>query len=250
MPTCWTCDEGGVSPAPSAALEACTTADEVAALLDSRAFRLAAESGAATLIARALHWLALHGTPIEAARLASLASDLPDASQAIDTARRMAETDDSGRVVGLVGLSLRDHPHRFVVDGRTFHTWCAWDTLFLAPLLDRPADVHSRDPETGAPIRLRVTPGGVEEAGEVVVSIVAPGAPEDAPWDAARAQAVFCQYVHFFASRDSGARWCAARDMPAALLSLPEAFRLAALRFGALIERGQAEAAGSRTSHE
>lgn len=55
-----------------------------------------------------------------------------------------------GASIGFAGLSLRaDHPRRFVVDGRAFTTWCAWDTLSLPALLQSNAVVESPDPETG-----------------------------------------------------------------------------------------------------
>src|SRR5437879_733773 len=51
--------------------------------------------------------------------------------------RQRAEIDDAGNIVGMMGLSLNRHPHRFEVNGRALSTWCAWDTLFLPSLLDQ-----------------------------------------------------------------------------------------------------------------
>src|SRR5262249_51695841 len=63
--------------------------------------------------------------------------------------RQRAERDGAGNLVGLMGLSLNRHPHRFAVGGRGLSTWCAWDTLFLLPLLGQPAEVASVCPATG-----------------------------------------------------------------------------------------------------
>lgn len=49
---------------------------------------------------------------------------------------------------GHMGLSLNDHPHQFEVGGRELRTWCAWDTLFLPPMLGQTAYVVPRDPPT------------------------------------------------------------------------------------------------------
>ncbi|MCQ4438245.1 organomercurial lyase, partial [Clostridioides difficile] len=46
------------------------------------------------------------------------------------------EWDDYGNVVGY-GLTLRETPHTFEVDGRRLYTWCAFDTLFFPALIDR-----------------------------------------------------------------------------------------------------------------
>ncbi|MDN4571692.1 hypothetical protein DBB29_00190 [Pandoraea cepalis] len=51
--------------------------------------------------------------------------------------------DDVGNVVGY-GLTLRETSHVFKVDGRRLYTWCAFDTLFFAILIDRTARVTSR----------------------------------------------------------------------------------------------------------
>ena len=53
--------------------------------------------------------------------------------------------DEAGRIIGFWGLCIPRTAHRFRVGGRELHTWCAWDTLFLASpdagarwLADRP----------------------------------------------------------------------------------------------------------------
>ncbi|MBB4517474.1 hypothetical protein GGD68_006277 [Paraburkholderia fungorum] len=71
-----------------------------------------------------------------------------------------AKWDDDGNVVGY-GLTLRETPHTFEVDGRLLYTWCAFDTLFFPALIDRTAHVVSRCAATGVPVSLTVTPEAI-----------------------------------------------------------------------------------------
>jgi alkylmercury lyase len=132
---------------------------------------------------------------------------------------------EAGAVVGFWGLAIPDMPHRFEVDGVDLHTWCAWDPLFIAPLLGKTARVASRDPMTGATVSLSVTPAGVEALShpEAVISFLVP----DEPWDHAVIQR-FCHFVLLFESRTSGSAWVADHS-GTLLLSVGEAFELARL---------------------
>ncbi|MFN2505769.1 MAG: organomercurial lyase [Acidimicrobiales bacterium] len=116
--------------------------------------------------------------------------------------------------------------------GHELSTWCAWDTLFITPILGRVAEVASSCPVTGRPVALTVGPEGVRRAdpAETVVSFLSP----KQPWGDDVISS-FCHYVLFFASPEAGARWV--HDHPGTfLLSLDDAFELGrranALRFG------------------
>ncbi len=75
--------------------------------------------------------------------------------------RPVTERDPGDRIIGVLGLSLGDHPHRFWVNGHRMATWCAEDTLFLPALLGRAATIESTSPLSREPIRLTVAPDGV-----------------------------------------------------------------------------------------
>lgn len=131
------------------------------------------------------------------------------------------------RIIGFWGLTLRPvSAHRIRTGGRENFGWCAWDTLFLPELLGKPAEVESLDPETGAHIRLRVTPDGVQNVDPegAVLSFINP--PEEMSDEIVTS---FCRFIHFFASRDSAARW-RARNPGTVILSIEEGFRLGRLR--------------------
>src|SRR5579875_2380557 len=69
--------------------------------------------------------------------------------------------DEHGRILG-AGLSLEPTPYRFVLGDRLLWTWCAFDTLLFPCWLEQPARVEAQCPESGTPIRLEVTPAGLE----------------------------------------------------------------------------------------
>lgn len=129
------------------------------------------------------------------------------------------EWDGHGNIVG-AGLTLQPTPHRFAVDGRTLYTWCALDALMFPSLLGRTAHVESPCRGTGTPVRMSVTPAGVEqvEPPEAMVSVVTPDAHPDI-------RRVFCNDVHFFAAPDAAAAWLV--EHPAAtLIPVADAYQL------------------------
>ena len=131
--------------------------------------------------------------------------------------------DDERQVIGYWGLTIRPMTHRLRVDGRELFAWCAWDTLFLPALLGRTAEVSSVCRASGRPVRLSVSPRGVESAEPkgLAVSFLVPDA------DAVRADVItsFCHYVHYFSSVDGARPWLA-QHPEAFLLSLGEAYEV------------------------
>jgi alkylmercury lyase len=138
--------------------------------------------------------------------------------------------DDENRVIGFRGLAVAPMPHRFEVDGRNLFTWCAVDSLFIPPLLGRPARIESRDPRTGRTIRLTVTPDGVEsvDPASTVMSYVA-GDPEVRRTNPAKVMATFCHHIYYLESPTIGAEWAAEHGHGAFIVSLAEAFELGSL---------------------
>ena len=212
-----------------------STATEIGAKLDRAGVRLETPPDTAWLIVRTLRRLA-EARPVSMEEIAELASDLDNADEAMAFIDQMSEKDNEGNVVGHMGLSLNDHPHKFEVDGRELRTWCAWDSLFLPALLGQTAHVVSKDPATGEEIRLRVTPNGVDRTrpDDILVSVVFPQSEGEA-WSAERIQALFCSFIHFFSSREAAARWFAERKMPVSFIPVDEGFKLGRMRFADII---------------
>src|SRR5260370_23300700 len=156
-------------------------------------------------------------------------------------------TDAEGRVYGFWGLSIPGMKHRLEVDGVRLHTWCAWDAIFLPGLLDKTARVESVCAQSGQPVRLTVSPNGVESAGPAspFISFLLPD-PSRFGSDIINR---FFHYVNFFRSRADGEEWIA-KTPGTFLLTLDEAAELARLKnraqFGAFLETHNDSTNGGR----
>ena len=157
----------------------------------------------ATLAVHLVRALAV-GHPVSSGALADVAGREADAVATTLETWPNVERDRTGRVVGFCGLTLNPTPHRFTVGDRQLHTWCAWDTLFLPALLERPASVRSYCPVTDTEVELEVAPEGVKRAqpAQLFVSL-----PEMETADLKNITGSFCCHVHFLAGAKAGERW-------------------------------------------
>ncbi len=175
--------------------------------------------------------LLARGRPLTAAQVDHLIADLGLAPEAAHQfLRELTERDADDQIVGAMGLSLGDHPHRLSVAGVSLSAWCALDTLFLPALLQQTATIESPSPVTNTTIRLRVSPEQVEEISpaSAVISLVIVDLRRE---DMASVEAIwsaFCTHVHFFETREEGERWAAARD-DIAIVTVDEGFELGRL---------------------
>lgn len=183
------------------------------------------------------------GQPVDAAQLGKALGVASDEARALlnrESFKAFVYPDGDGRVLGFGGLAAAPMHHRLEVDGRTSWTWCAWDSVFIPEILGKRAHVLSPDPETGEPVRLVVTPHGVESAEpeNTVLSFLLPDADDFV--NSANVIAKFCHFIFFFGSRASGERWVA-KHPGTFLYSLDEAFALArrlnARNFGSELRR-------------
>jgi alkylmercury lyase len=177
-------------------------------------------------VAVALLRLLAEGVPVPRARLAEHVG-LPSAQVATILAGwPWVFFDDQQRVLAFWGLALRETPHHFDVGGRRLYTWCAWDTLFLPPLLGTTAQVASSCPVTGETIRLTVGPEGVTAVSPptAVLSFLRP----EGRFDEHVIQS-FCHFLLFFASETAVRTWTATHP-GTFVLSIDEGLTLGRLR--------------------
>ena len=163
--------------------------------------------------------LLAQGKPISVEALARAIGQPPsEVAQAIQQNMNV-EYDEAGNIVA-AALSLRPTPHKVEIDGRTLYAWCALGALMYMPLLEQPVRIESPGAVTGQPIRMTVTPQGVEniQPETAVVSIVKPK-PDLWIRDA------FCNDVHFFSSLETAASWLA-QHPEATIIPVEEAFIL------------------------
>jgi alkylmercury lyase len=176
-------------------------------------------------LALALYRALAQGEPVSAATLAERLDLEEGAVEQVLDRWSLIFRDEQRRVVGFTGLSLGETPHRLQLNGHTLYGWCAWDTLFLPQLLDVTAQIQSRCPASGEPVRLTVAPTRVETVVPTgaVVSMLTPGSAFDRDVISS-----FCHYIHFFSSAESAAAW-RAQHQGIFVLSVAEAFELGQL---------------------
>ncbi len=177
------------------------------------------------------------GRPVSGEQIDEMIADLGvNQDEAGEFLRGVTERDSSDSIVGIFGLSLNDHPHRFTVNGASLTTWCAEDALFLPPMLKQTATVESYSPVSKEKVRLTLGPDGVEEVSPVgaVVSIVTL---DPSKVDVSSVEAIygnFCEQIHFFASREEAERWAAGREN-IDILSVEEGYELGKLAFSEVL---------------
>ncbi len=113
---------------------------------------------------------------------------------------------DDGAVIGFWGLAIDPvSSHQIVVDDTTLYGWCAWDTLFIPVLIGKTCRILANCKQTGEPIRLEVSPNGVEYASPQTVHL-SYVLPDEAEFDRDVVTS-FCHYVHFFRDRETAETW-------------------------------------------
>lgn len=166
-------------------------------------FQLSADE---QLIARSLYQLLANGRPVEPETLSQHSGvTLSTIVNALNKWPGVFRNDD-GAVIGFWGLAITPvSTHQFVVADTALYAWCAWDTLFMPALIGKTCQVFAKCKQTGEPIRLEVSPSGVEYASPETVhlSFVLPDA-ADFDKDIVTN---FCHLVHFFRDRTAADVW-------------------------------------------
>jgi alkylmercury lyase len=174
------------------------------------------------------------GRPVSHTTLATVLGWSIERVAAVLEQATSTEYDHDRSVVGY-GLTLRETPHVFEIEGQRLYTWCALDALMFPALIGQTTRVCSRCVATGAAISLTVTPNelrSVEPTG-ARVSLVLPAAATDV-------RRSFCCHVHFFASASAAGNWASKRAR-ADIVSVEDAYGL-----GREVARHLSQAAQSR----
>lgn len=194
-------------------------------------------------IALTLYRRLSEGGPVEPELLASDTGLSSERVHIMLTAWPGVFRDEQRRVIGFWGLAQRPTQHRLTVAGRTLFTWCAWDALFIPPLLEEKAEVLSPSGMHQHPVRLTVTPARVTHDSSIAESLfVSFRLPAGEDWTA-DIRTTFCHHV-FFLVGDEAERWTRTHR-GSVVLPLQKAFeaglRKNARQFGAMpLSRGRA----------
>ena len=178
------------------------------------------------------------GRPISPREVEQIASNLPISPDvATSVINKVSERDGEGNVVGFAGLSLKTHPHRFQVNDHTLSTWCAWDSLFLPPILKQTAQVESPCPGTKKEIGLTITPErvGKYDPTNTVISMITPKTTKKGLESAEEIWNAFCQNVHFFSSSEAASQWFSGKNLDISILSVEEGYQLGRMTFAEIL---------------
>ena len=180
----------------------------------------------------------VNGDPVTKEQIDQIAKELViPVDSAHEFLSQVTERDGDDNIIGLMGLSLNeDWTHRFNVDGVALRTLCAWDTLFLPPMVSKTAVVESESPVSGETVSLVVSPETVESSTPpgAVVSIATI---DPAIHDVSSVEAIwsnFCHQVFFFPSRDEEERWAEGKTN-IAILPIRDAYELGKQAFADLL---------------
>ncbi|HNP63592.1 MAG TPA: organomercurial lyase [Woeseiaceae bacterium] len=162
-------------------------------------------------IARCLYQQLATAKPVEL-QVLSRQTGVP-LSTTVDTLKEWPGVyfNDAGAVIGFWGLAIDPvSSHQIVIDDVTLYGWCAWDTLFIPVLIGKTCQVLAKCKQTGEPIRLEVSPNGVECASPETVHL-SYVLPDEAEFDRDVVTS-FCHFVHFFRDRETAETWSSKQD--------------------------------------
>jgi alkylmercury lyase len=152
--------------------------------------------------------LAQSATPISLDALAQALHSSREQVKAVLERYPDAEYDQFGNLLGW-GLTLHPTVHQVGLEGNSLYAWCAPDTLYDPLVLNRPAQIVSRCPLTGAKIEIMLTPDRLLRLAPeaAVVSIVRDGGMFTRLKEAGCIRQGGCNNQFFFASGEVAAPW-------------------------------------------
>jgi len=187
-------------------------------------------------ISLGLYQLLAIGSPVPVGKLAeSTGIDVAGISRVLNSWPGVY-FDDSGKVIGFWGLTIKPMRHQLILGGKTLYTWCAWDGLFIPELLKTSATLNTQCPVSKTRLSVFVDDQVNFETPtpEIVMSFIEP---KQGLFD----QDIigqFCDYIYFFQDRETARQWRGSNPN-ILLLDLPQAMELGRLKnqkqFGSLI---------------
>lgn len=162
----------------------------------------------------------IKGRPLSISDLAGRLQVSEEKVQQIIDVFHNIERDETGKIVGLGGFTLRPTRHRCTLDNQVFYVWCAGDSLGFPVLLDHPVEVASSCYATNSSITLTVTPDSVQNLSPTgaVVSVIIP---DEVPQDI---RGFYCDRVNYFKSGEVAENWLSRND-DGVVMPVEEAYR-------------------------
>jgi Alkylmercury lyase len=152
------------------------------------------------------------GRPVEIAEWAAAAHlDLDAVTTALDSHAGRVQTDDSGRLLGIAGLTVEPSRHELDIDGKQRWTWCALDAVGILGALDATGSIRSTDPRTGAAVEIEFVDGHPQ--GDAALFILG-------GYDGGNVREEWCPLVNFFTSRSDAEVWVTDNELAGDIVSV------------------------------
>lgn len=214
----------------------CTAANVMPVALESARGRRTAglSSDERRLYRWVLEQFAEHGhVSVSLARMAARALDV-EFEQAFESFTRLDLVHSGEDEIAVAyPFSGRPTPHRVWIDDRrqSVFAMCAIDALGVAPMLNLPVEILSRDPVSGGEVWVRVDPGEgawwEPDTSVVLDGCAAVGGPSFSSC---------CGVLNFFESGENGLRYLIAHeDVSGETMSMPQAIEAARAIFGEVV---------------
>ena len=167
------------------------------------------------------------GRPVALERLEASLPESAARAQTSDAVERLAasghlDRDPSGAVVGAGGLTLADAPHRLLLRGRDYRTWCAYDAIGIPAALGAEGAISTRCGVCGRAIAVRL-PAAADEERPERLWLAAGGAD---------LRAEFCTPTVLLCSPEHADVWAERQGHRGRILDLGQARRLGAGAWG------------------
>jgi len=136
--------------------------------------------------------------------------------------------DEVQHIIGYWGLTISPTQHQLFTEGnKTLYTWCAWDGLFIPPLVKQAVFFETHCPMSKQKITLQLDAMGKIDSlnSEYVMSFLQPNAIQ---FDS-DVISKFCHFIYLFNNTTSAKEWLT-QNTHCLLVSLPEALTLSQLK--------------------
>lgn len=169
---------------------------------------------------------------VQPVSVAALTDELGEPRERIDAAvakldrQGLIRRNQSGDVVGSVGLSVEPSRHELFVGDQRFWTWCAYDAVGILAALGASGRVLSKSPLTSTPIEIRFREGSPDKSDAVLFMpdffvALSEGTPSPEP-----GVSVFddwCPQINLFENQAASLAWAQRHRVRGQTLSLAEA---------------------------
>ena len=156
----------------------------------------------------------------------------PDDALAVFAREDLVHLDDGGRPTVAYPFSARDRGHRVLIDAaHEVQAMCAIDALGIAPMLEQPIEVHSRDPISGGEVHVQLTPGEQPTWGPAEAVVLAGSTCCEGP-----SFGGCCDVLNFFETLENAQHYLHEHpEITGTPISIPEAAEAGRIVFGEVL---------------